>query len=225
MPTREEVRPLATPPANSPARFTRDASYPRRRPRAAIAAILALVCLMAGAGVARGETTPAPDPAPSGGAAPPSSGGTAPDPAPVKRPATTAPSTPQRTVQAPASTYHAPITSAAQTTSATTGTRAAAPAGSQPRRTPRTRHRARSHAQHSAKPRPEHPLVSTPVRPEAAVSLLGPLPDAALAVRSAAPRNSSDGLVPAAIALLLVVLAGGSLVRLGAQLPRRAGWG
>ena len=61
-----------------------------------------------------------------------------------------------------------------------------------------------------------------------------PRPDSAttphLAVKPAAarlaltPGSSEQSLLPAAVSLFLLVLAGGSLLRLTMQPPRRTGW-
>jgi hypothetical protein len=53
----------------------------------------------------------------------------------------------------------------------------------------------------------------------------GKLRDAELvAGKTAASSSSDESLLPAAIALFLVVVAGASLLRLSGQLPRRPGW-
>jgi hypothetical protein len=63
-------------------------------------------------------------------------------------------------------------------------------------------------------------------RPETAVLLLGGKLGAAglAAQRKDASSSSDEPLLPAAIALFLVVVAGASLLRLSGQWPRRPGW-
>ena len=222
---RRRSRRLLVLPANAPAGRERTHDGRRRRMHASLFAALACICLLGPAGVARAVEAPTPDPAPTGGTSPdpaPTGGAAAPVPvkhvAPSREPVTR----PVTAVVVPSATNSSPVTTVQRTV--TPAPTSVAPS-THPRRraerrgSRRTDRRARS--RHKAAASPGHSRVVDPPRPEAAVRFLGHLPTTQLVGGPSDPAHSSVPLLPAAIALFLIVLAEGPLLRLTAQLPRR----
>src|SRR4051794_12844282 len=203
----------------SSAASTSSAELVRMR-RATVAALLACMTTAAPAAAtihpSGGASAPAPDPAPAGGVA-------APDPQPVK------PSDPKRqTDPAPAIRRVAiePSSSAApliQASAAASIHRPAIVARSRPlaHKRPQKSSRARS-----PEPRGRWQVPAPEVATHGSVfyaSILAVAPPS-LAPHRTGPANSNGALLPAALALFLLALAAGSLLRLAARLPTTPGW-
>src|SRR5216110_633096 len=172
---------------------------------AAIVALLACVATAAPA-TATGSSTggvgaPGPDLA-SGGVA-------APDPAPVKSPAPKQKTVDRAPPSATTPANHTALSPIAPTHTAIIVARSSRPAAKRPRSPSRHPHR-----HHHAETRPSRDAPSGRVVP---------LPSWRLVAHATGSNGSQGRLVRAAIALFLVALAEGSLLlRLSAQLPRRA---
>ncbi|HEX4719040.1 MAG TPA: hypothetical protein VH300_10955 [Thermoleophilaceae bacterium] len=173
--------------------------------------VLACLCLGATAGAAAAGSDPTPDPAPTGGTSPdpaPNGGATAPV---VKRVAATPRVAPRHvTTVVAAVTMHATPVPIARPTAA-----AAAP--------PSVGHR-RARRRHVHRAHPDRPRTVDLPRPETAVRFLGDLPRVYLRAGRSAHAGSSDPLLPVAVALFLVVVGEGSLLRITARLPGRPDW-
>ena len=183
-----------------------------------------LACLLTVAASAHAATSPAPDPAPTGGVQP--------DPAPTTTGGTVAPAprTPTTRTQAPSrtpSTVHPtqpvaqPVPSAASAATAprvvTTAPRSTARARPKPEHRPKAKRRAHAHATDKPRHAADYAAVVLAHRLIAAPAVLGP--HVFGAPTAATDSSLSDGdLVAAASLLLLFVAAVASVLRLSARL-------
>jgi hypothetical protein len=183
------------------------------RRAAALGAVFGLGASLALAGPVLAQTSPSPDPDPS----------VRPDPIP----STTAKTTPTRQPTAPA-----PISQATPAAGTRTPPAQQAPAvdvvaaPAQPRRTIAAR---KARPSRRSRPASHHPPVAHPAVSPAAFERLISLDVAQRLLRPSVgsrpdDRRKAEALALAAIALLLVVVAEGSLLRLATRAPRRGRW-
>ena len=220
--------------ANAPARCQRARPNAPRRGRAAAVVAIACALLWVTPAVAASEqpvpdpapgTTPSPDPAPG---APSHKQAAPPAPTTPKQTQThTAPTQTTPTQTMPTQTTPAPTVTSpyVQTTPVTAGASAAAaarPQARQPRTTARSPSAGAANRDASAaKPISRRSQVAVPPRPDAATMR------SALPVRDTGARGGGRPervLLPAALSLWLVLLAGGSLLWRTAHVQRRTGW-
>ena len=188
--------------------------------RVAVVALLACMTTAAPAAAtihpSGGASAPAPDPAPAGGVA-------APDAQPVKR------SDPKhQTAAAPAIRRVAtePSSSAAAVIRPTAAASIQRPAIAAHARPPAHKRRPKPSHVRSPEPRGRWEVPAPEVATHGSVfyaPILAVVPPV-LAAQPTGPTSSNSALLPAALALFLVALAAGSLLRLAVRLPTTPGW-